>query len=271
MPATVLSKLDSGANIYFGGLVITRVTEALSGITSETALGAFFSYTPAEWTILNSGPTFGACRLYDRTYPQGGKDPGSFDSSLNAGARLALSGQNVAAGSGLDITSTVFGPLYAASLSSGTLANASYTISGPGGTDVGPFSSTTVFPASFTATNFSGITSINRSQPLTFTWNGTGIDQIGILVSSSLTAGGVVHITTLNCTGIPAGPGSYTVPAAALAGLLPAGVTGNNYGNVSITGINTQGNFTANLIRGGQLDIATFWSEIGVAKNIAVQ
>ena len=78
MPASVLSKLDSGANIYFGGLVITRVTEALAGITSETAIGAVFSYTPAEWTILNSGPTFGACRLYDRTYPQGGKDPRAF-------------------------------------------------------------------------------------------------------------------------------------------------------------------------------------------------
>jgi hypothetical protein len=40
---------------------------------------------------------------------------------------------------------------------------------------------------------------------------------------------------------------------------------------LTVTGINTQGKFTANLTKGGQLDIGTFWSEIGAGKNIAVQ
>ncbi len=271
MPTSLLSKLDSGANINFGAFVLARTTETLSATTQESATGSILSFTATEWTTLNSGPVFGACRLYDRTYPQGGKDPGSPSLTLNAGTRLPLSGQNLPAGLGMNITPTILGPFYGASLSAGTFANSNYSLSAPGGNDVGPFSSTTIFPASFTATNFSSITSVNRNQPLTFTWTGTGIDQVGIIITSSLTSGGVSHITTLNCTNIPSGPGTYTIPAAALAGLLTAGVTGANFGAVSITGINSQGKFGANLTKGGQLDIGTFWSEIGVAKNIAVQ
>jgi hypothetical protein len=271
MPASILSKLDSGANITIGPFSISRVTQALSNITSEAASGGVFSFTPAEWTILNSGPVFGACRLYDRTYPQDGRDPGNPDSTLNAGTKLTLTGQNLAPGFGLGIVPQTLGPFYSsASLTQGTFSNSSYTIGGTGGTDVGPFSSTTVFPASFNATNFGNITVINRSQPLTFTWTGTGIDTVGIVIGSSLTAGGVVHLTTLTCNA-PSGPGSYTVPQAALATLLPAGVTGSNFGVVSITGTNTQGKYTANLTKGGQLDLGTFSSLIGVSKNIAVQ
>jgi uncharacterized protein (TIGR03437 family) len=270
-PASILSRIDAGANINFGAFAIAKITAAASNITQETASGAVFSFTPAEWTILNSGPLFGACRLYDRTYPLGGKDPGSPDAFLNAGTRLPLSGPNLAAGIGLGVVSTVFGPSYATSFASGTLgAGGSYTINGPGGTDIGLFNSTTVFPASFTATNFSSITVINRSQPLTFTWSGTGIDQVAIVITSSLTAGGSVHITTLNCN-VPSGPGTYTVPASALARLLPAAASGAAFGNVSLQGVNTQGKFTATLTKGGQLDLGNFWSNIGVAKNIAVQ
>jgi uncharacterized protein (TIGR03437 family) len=268
-PASVLSKLDSGANINFGAFVIAKTTSQ-STTTQETASGAVLSFTPSEWTILNSGPVFGACRLYDRTYPQAGKDPGTPDSFLNAGTRLPLSGPNLAAGSGLSVSATPSGPSYLMSMNLGTLASGTYTISGTGGADVGPFSSTTVFPASFTATNFSSITTINRSQPLTFTWTGTGIDQVGIIIATSLTTGGLQHLTTLQCN-VPSGPGTYTVPAAALATLLPATSSGTSFGNVTITGINTQGKFTANLTKGGQLDIGTFWSEIGAGKNIAVQ
>jgi hypothetical protein len=267
-PPSVLSKLDSGANINMGAFALAKVTS--QAITQETSSGGVLSLTPTEWTILNSGPVFGACRLYDRTYPQNGKDPGSPDAFLNAGTRLALSGPNLAAGSGLGVTTTATGPFYAGPLSLGTLASGSYTMSGTGGADVGPFSSTSVFPSGFTATNFSSITTVNRTQPLTFTWTGTGIDQVGIIITSSLTAAGRVHITTLNCT-VPSAPGTYTVVPAALANLLPAATTGTAFGVISVTGINTQGKFTANLNKGGQLDIGTFWSEIGVTKNIAVQ
>jgi uncharacterized protein (TIGR03437 family) len=268
MPATVLSKLDSGANINLGSFVVAKVTSGTT--TQETSSGAVLSFTPSEWTILNSGPTFGACRLYERTYPQNGKDPGSADSFLNAGTRLPLSGPNLAAGSGLSITGTPTGPFYTTALTPGPVATGTYTISGTGGADVGAFSSSTVFPASFIPTNFSSITTINRSQPLTFTWTGTGVDQVAIIIGTSLTTGGLQHLTTLQCN-VPSGPNTYTVPGAALATLLPATLSGTSFGSVTITGINTQGKFTANLTKGGQLDIGTFSSEIAAGKSIVVQ
>ena len=83
----MLSKLDSGANVNMGAFVLAKVT-GNADITQETASGAVLSFTPTEWTILNSGPVFGGCRLYARTYPQNGKDPGNPDAFLNAGARL---------------------------------------------------------------------------------------------------------------------------------------------------------------------------------------
>lgn len=265
-PTSVLSKLDSGASINSAAFVIAKVTSN-SSTTQESASGAFLRFTPSEWTILNSGPTFGACRLYDRAYPQNGKDPGNPDIFLDAGARLPLSGPNLAAGFGLGVTATPSGPFYLGATSLGTLANGTYTVSGGGGSDVGVFTASTTFPAGFTATNFNSITTINRSQPLTLNWTGTGIDQVGIIVSSSVTAAGLQHITTLQCN-VPSGPGTYTVPAAALATLLPATTS---FGIISITGANTQGRFTANLTKGGQLDIGTFWSEISVSKSISVQ
>lgn len=270
MPASILSKLDAGTNINFGAFALAKVTQTTSNITQETASGSVFSFTPTQWTILNSGPVFGACRLYDRTYPLGGKDPGSPEAFLNAGTRLGLSGPNLAAGSGLTTITSVLGPAYGTTFTSGTFSSGSYTISGTGGTDVGAFSSTAAFPTSFNATNFAGITAINRSQPLTFTWTGTGIDQVTLILTSSVTTGGSVRITTLNCN-VPSGPGTYAVSAAALATLQPAGVTGSAIGSVTISGINTQGKFTANLTKGGQLDLGNFWPQIGFSKNIAVQ
>jgi uncharacterized protein (TIGR03437 family) len=108
-PTSVLSKLDSGANIVLGSFVLARVSSQ-SAAAQESASGAVISFTPSEWTIMNSGPNFGSCRLYDRTYPQGGKDPGASDAFLNAGGRVGLAGPNVTAGSGLVITSTPSGP-----------------------------------------------------------------------------------------------------------------------------------------------------------------
>jgi len=68
---------------------------------------------------------------------------------------------------------------------------------------------------------------------------------------------GLCTSTTLNCS-VPSAPGTYTVSAEALANLIPAGTTGAAFGAISINGINTQGKFTANLTKGGQLDIGTF-------------
>jgi len=265
-PAEALGKLDAGSNLVLAAFAIAKLT---SSVTQETASGSVFSFSPAEWITLNSGPLFGDCRVYDRTYPIGGKDPGAPDRNLDAGAKLPLAGPNLAGGSGLGATATAAGPVYLASLTAGTLTGGAYTLSGTGGTEVGSFSTSTGFPASFTITNWDSITAINRDSPLTFNWSGSGFDNVAVVLSTAVVAGGLQHLTTINCT-IPAASGAYSIPAAALAYLSAVPASGTSFGTLSFQGTTT-GRFTANLVKGGQTDLGLFGANLGVAKNVAVQ
>lgn len=270
MPPGIFSKLDSGGTITAASFALAKLTSSPSGITQETASGAIFRYTAAEWITLNSGPLFGACRVYDRTFAIGAKDPGAASTSLDAGAQLPVSGPGLAANFALSRGSASFGPFYSTSPALGTLRNGTYTLNAPGGAQVGPFSASTVFPASFTATNWDSITVINRSQPLTLTWTGANFDKAAIVLSTAVTASGTQHLTTINCM-VPGSPGTYTIPAAALVYLSPAGTTGAAFGSISLQGISAVGPISAPLAGGGQLDMGGFQGNLGVAKNIAVQ
>jgi hypothetical protein len=219
--------------------------------------------------IFNSGPVFGACRVFDRTFPGGTSTSLTFDTALDAGSSLPLTGPNLAVGA-MGKADTDFGPFYSTSLSSGTLTGGTYALHGSGGTQVGAFDTSTVFPTSFIATNWNNITLIDRTQPLTLTWSGSSFDQVSIAVSTTVVTN-AQHLVTINCT-VPGAGGTYTIPAAALAYLSPAGATGNtNFGNISMQGISVRGTFTANLTSGGQTDIGTFQAGVGVTKNVAVQ
>ena len=270
MPAGIFSKLDAGGTITAANFALAKLTATPSGITQETASGAVFRYTAAEWMILNSGPLFGACRVYDRTFPVAAKDPGAASTSLDAGSQLPVLGPGLPGNFGLARGNAAFGPFYGTSPGPGTLRTGTYTLTGPGGSQVGPFSASTVFPASFTATNWDSITSINRAQPLTLNWTGSGFDKAAIVVSTTVNAGGMLHITTINCM-VPGAPGTYTIPAAALAYLSQASTTGTAFGSLSLQGVSAVGTFTAPLTGGAQTDIGGFQGNLGVSKNIAVQ
>ena len=135
---------------------------------------------------------------------------------------------------------------------------------------VGALTSSTVFPASFTATNWDSITLVDRTKPLTFNWTATGVANVAILVSTAVNSGGNVHISTITCN-VPPGGGTYSIPVAALAYLSPAGVTGSAFGAMSITGQSAPGTFTATITGGGQIDLSSFIGTVGIEKNIAVQ
>jgi uncharacterized protein (TIGR03437 family) len=269
MSTSVLTKLDAGQNITFGAFAIAKLNSTSAGVVQETASGSVFSYNSTEWIILNSGPVYGSCRLYDRTFPVGGRDPGSPDAFLDAGSKLGLAGPNLGANSALGTINTAIGPAYGGSLSTGTLTSGTYTLTGPGGTQVGTFTVSVTFPDSFTVTNWNSITSIDRSQPLTFNWTGSGFDSVGVVLSTAVVANGTQHLSTLNCM-LPGAPGTYTIPPAALANLSVVPASGTSFGTFSLQGIK-QGTFTANLVKGGQLDLGVFSANLGVAKNLAVQ
>ncbi len=267
-----LARLDAGGSIVFGAFAAAKVTADTSAgkVVQESVSGEFARFTAAEWALLFSGPRFDACTVYDRTYPVGGKDPSSPEAFLDAGANLPLSGPNVASGVALATVSTPIGPAYGTAPAVGTLVNGKYTLTGNGGSQVGPFSASVTFPTSFTVTNWDSITQIDRTQPLTLNWTGTGFDQVAILVNSATRIGSLNHIVSVNCT-VPASPGTYTVPRAALALLQPVGASGANFGGLAVTGMSTATPFTANLVGGGTLDFSAFAADLQVTKNIAVQ
>jgi len=270
MLASILSKLDSGANITVGAFTLAKITTTAGGVdtTQETGSGSVLSYIPSKWMILNSGPAFGACRVFDRTFPLGISTLLTFDTSLDAGDSLPVTGPGLAVGAMAKVN-TDFGPFYSTSLSAGSLISGTYALHGPGGTQVGGFDTFTLFPTSFIATNWNSITLIDRTQPLTFTWSGSSFDQVSIAVSTTAVTN-AQHLVTINCT-VPAVPGTYSIPAAALAYLSPVAATGSSFGRISMQGISVPRTFTANLSSGGQTDIGTFQAGIGVSKNVAVQ
>jgi hypothetical protein len=137
-------------------------------------------------------------------------------------------------------------------------------LTGTGGTEVGSFTVGVNFPASFTATNLDAITAIDRSQPLTLNWTGA-VEFLTITVVNSLNTGVSNHVVIVTCY-VPGGPGTFTIPASALSGLLAA---------PAITFLGAQAynfeTFSANLVAGGPIDFGSFGAGIQVGKALPVR
>jgi hypothetical protein len=219
--------------------------------------------TAAAFAFLVSGPRFGYCTVYDRTYPAAGQDPASPKGFLDAGAMLPLSGPNVPAGAGLGRLTSPFGASYAYQAASPFQAGL-YTMTGSGGTQVGSFTVSTTFPESFTVTNWDSITAVDRRNPLKFNWTGGGFSLVNILVITNVLAGSNRHVVTVSCSNVPASLGSYPIPPEALAYLTPGSAT------LAVYGVN-QTKFTPPLVGGGRVDFGSFSALLGVNKDVPIQ
>jgi len=151
----------------------------------------------------------------------------------------------------------------------GTWTGGAYSLTGSGGSQVGPFSTSTNFPGAFTVSNWDDIATVNRNNALQLIWRGSNFSNVVVVLSTTVVSGATEHLTTINCT-IPGAPGGYTIPAAALGYLSAVGASGSSFGTLSVQGTN-QGTFAASLVGGGQLDVGTFSANLGVVKNVAVQ
>ncbi len=276
---STLAKLDAGGDIVFAGFSFGTLTD--SGTVYELIGGQFARYTAAEWTLPFSGPKFGACIVLDETYPAGGKEPSAPDSFLDAGANLPVSGPNLPATAALGKIALSNGPIYSLTPAAGALVAGTYTLTGSGGADVGPFSVSSTLPTSFSATNFTSITAIDRTQPLTLTWSGTGFDEVLIVVQSDALSTTTTHTVAVSCAA-PASAGTFSVPAAALT-YLPAVVSGfaTGSGQLTVEAVQSNGGIitaelggqtlTPPLVAGGQVDFGGFAPFIGLAKAVTVQ
>ena len=281
-----LAVLDAGGTIKGGGFGVAKSTNTFYNIaspggpttsitaTQEAIGGGMFRYTATEFTANFGLPRIGACTISDYTTPNG-TPPGTPDGFLDLGAGIPVAGPKLASGAMLGRVTGI----YTLPLANGTIANGGkYTLAGTGGTDVGAFNASVSFPSSFVVTNFDSIGTIDRTKPLAINWTG-GDDQVYILISSSrVVAKGasntnIIHNVVITCQ-VPAAPGTFSVPAAALAYLVPEGIdaasraTGS--GIFAVGAVNNTP-FTAPLVGGGQTAFAGFSGSIGVSKNLVIQ
>ena len=265
-------------NIVAGGFTVAQVSVTLTGSgiptrTSESIGGLFSSYTQAEWQYPFSAPTFGACSVIDITDPA--KAPYLPDAYLDAGT-ITVSGPNLPSGTVIPKAITQPGPSYDFMAATGTtLANGgTYTISGSGGTQVGPFTASMTLPQSFTVTNWDAITGINRASGLTVNWSGTGFNTVVITATGQSLA--TSETVTVSCV-VAGSLGTYSIPQGALAMLFPTQVATLTVTATTVTsGIAAQLRTTAqtlvpSLVGGGQVNYGDVGGQISVLKTLSIQ
>jgi hypothetical protein len=96
-----------------------------------------------------------------------------------------------------------------------------YTLHASGSSLVAPFAISRTFPVGFTVSNFDSLATINRSQPLTVNWSGSGFTSVKILILGGVATDTSTRSVALSCTAT-ASANAFAVPAAALS-YLPAG------------------------------------------------
>jgi len=134
---------------------------------------------------------------------------------------------------------------YGATLAAGAIPSTggTFTFTGTGGADVGPFTSTvTMANPLFNWTNQSAAATVDRSQGLLFTWTG-GLAGTYVIISGTSTSSAVTG--GFSCR-VPVEAGQFTVPSYILMGL-PAGNGGTSIqqqdtvSTFSATGLDTAG------------------------------
>ena len=271
---TSLNALANGSSVTFAGMTVGRITNyTAAGVASSEELvgGPFAVYSAGEWLLPFSGPKVDLCLVFDETYAAGAKPLSYPDSFLDAGKQLTISGAGLTGNTAVPQSYGV----YTVTLPTGTLVDGgSYTLTGAGGTQVGAFTATATMPSSFAVTNLSSMTTINRAQPLPVSWTGSGFDRVYINIISGVLTSTSTHQVSLTCV-VPGSSGSYTIPAAALAYLLPGSSTfsvqtGFNGGTVTADSTAAQ-LLTPPLVAGGQMNFGAFASFIYLGQAGTIQ
>ena len=137
------------------------------------------------------------------------------------------------------------------------LSAGTYTVTGPGGKDVGPFQASIDMAEPVTVTSAVPAT-ILPAQDFVITWTGGGTDQVTISGGSSVQAPGstpanpIIDSGQFTCV-TTADVGTFTVPASVLQQLPAAN------GSVKVSS-NYMTTFTAPLVAGGNIDCGFFYT-----------
>jgi uncharacterized protein (TIGR03437 family) len=282
LSAQQLANLEGGGTLNAGFVNLSSITEEVSsnGFTADSTVeqtGAIFSADNA-YAFLGLSQTLGGT---PPVYPAGSCVVETIDSppiptsatppvtgELNAGASLSLSGPGGKMAS-LPFAATGYidtvGQSNFGSPAPTFIAPGSWTMTGSGGPDVGPFSATITVPSPLVCTNCANLSTISRSTPLTINWTGGGGSQdwvqIGGISTAPLIADSTKNVAVVFQCAAHATDGTFTVPANILSQLpaAPDNPLNSTFGTlILINVLNTNNSFTAPLTAGGKLDLAFF-------------
>ncbi len=153
---------------------------------------------------------------------------------------------------------------YSATVGNGTAGNylepGSYTINGPGGTDIGSFSGRIEIAPELVWTNRTSLETVDRASPITLTWSGGEPTTLVTLQGlSTIIRGTTVISASFQCWAKNT-DGRFTIPASVMA-TLPA--TGTIRGSLAIATVGRGTRITAT-----GLDYGTLGSQFGVAQSV---
>jgi hypothetical protein len=236
-----LTSLSSQTNVASGSVLLSLNTSpATSGsgpTTTDFAEASFQNYTGSTFGSSSGLVSLGGCIVNQ-----------SISSSGSTGTTTGLDAGTIkVTGPGLSSTTlmsegSLLPGFYEAQLASGSVSSGTYTFTGSGGANVGPFTAMITFPnPPLTWTNQSAAATVTRSAGLSVTWTGGASGTfVEIGGSSSATAGSAYGYFT--CIA-PVSAGSFTVPSYVLAAL-PAGMGSvtveneTNFSSFTATGLN---------------------------------
>lgn len=270
LTSAILSAIGQSANFNIGIAALSEVTTpptvdggviVSSGGTVDSASAAFLRITPSQFnagafaSVLGSFTSTGSCVV--DSYPAtvtSQTPPYTFPFTfLNAGSQIDLTGSNGLVAMPLQTTTVDGLTIDAYSTPSTDISfvpdsGGSFTFTGPGGPDVGPFSATVSTGEPLVWSNISGIANITRSSGVTVTWTGTSSGYIAItgLSFGSVNGSATNFVAGAFACAADASAGSFTVPPAVLLSL-PASETiqGTSFSSLSVTSISKPVIFTA--------------------------
>jgi uncharacterized protein (TIGR03437 family) len=285
-PALDMVSLQTKGTVSMGMLNLSRSTSTMTlpiigtqTTTTDTGSGMFEKYDFTTFNELQNPlniNTFGACSVFTfRGQTAGIVDPLK-PTPLDAGPQITVTGPG--GGTKQLQQDTTDKGMYSATLGSNQqggqlyLTAGNYTVTGPGGADVGPFSPTLTFATPLTWTN-ADITNVVRSAGQQITWTGgdpngtvsiSGISmQIGTAPDGSDTVGAIFVCTA------KVSDAQFNIPAAVLLSL-PSSTS--EVGGISVptgslsVGSGTLGSFTATGI-----DYGIVSSSVSTSKSVNYQ
>lgn len=241
-------------------------------ITQDSGSASFYRYTWDQFQgdIDSYGlQQYGSC-IVD-TFRSGDGGGGNIEwVGLDAGAAISVTGPGGT--KSLPAMQGVTGTYYA-SLGGGFpipgvpatdpwLVGGQYTVTGPGGANVGTFNKVFNVPNPLTWTNMTATDTVNRAQGVTVNW--TGGDPNGyVMISGSQTSAAANDAGASFTCWARVNAGTFTVPSVVLLALPPTPVGDENSGSLQVGSWSDAGTFQATGIDLGTVG-SMAWSARGV-------